>query len=120
MTPERHINQLKRIKRAYKHAAEPVLRTGSKHGGGWRARWRARRPALQRVEDGELEAKKPPVGGLEDHLREEGVAQRVVVGGADGRASGQRTLLSLSGSFSQLKLQLRQLVQLTCQATRMR
>ena len=42
----------------------------------------------------------------------------MVVGGADGRASGQRTLLSLSGSFSQLKLQLRQLVQLTCQAKR--
>ena len=46
------------------------------------------------------------------------MAQRVVVGGADGRAEGQRTLLSLSGSFSQLKLQLRQLVQLTCQAKR--
>ena len=62
-TPERDINQLKSIKRAYKHAAEPVLRTGSKHGGGWRARWRARRPALHRVEDGELEANKPPVEG---------------------------------------------------------
>ena len=48
------------------------------------------------------------------------MAQRVVVGGADGRASGQRTLLSLSGSFSLLKLQLHQLVQLTCQAKRMR
>ena len=46
------------------------------------------------------------------------MAQRVVVGGADGRAEGQRTLWSLSGSFSQLKLQLRQLVQLTCQAKR--
>ena len=40
------------------------------------------------------------------------------VGGADGRAEGQRTLSSLTGSFSQLKLQLRQLVQLTCQAKR--
>ena len=44
----------------------------------------------------------------------------MVVGGADGRASGQRTLLRLSGSFSLLKLQLHQLVQLTCQAKSMR
>ena len=48
------------------------------------------------------------------------MAQRVVVGGADGRAEGQRTLSRLSGSFSQLKLQLHQLVQLTCQAKSMR
>ena len=44
------------------------------------------------------------------------MAQRVVVGGADGRAEGQRTLSRLFGSFSLLKLQLHQLVQLTCQA----
>ena len=42
----------------------------------------------------------------------------MVVGGADARAEGQRTLWSLFGSFSQLKLQLHQLVQLTCQAKR--
>ena len=61
MTPERHTNQLKLIKCAYKHAAEPVLRTGSKQGGGGRARWRARRPGLLRVEDVELSVYVLPV-----------------------------------------------------------
>ena len=44
----------------------------------------------------------------------------VVVGGAHGRANGQRTMLSFSGSFSQSKVELRHLAQLTCQATSMR
>jgi hypothetical protein len=44
----------------------------------------------------------------------------VVVGGAHGRANGQRTMLSFSGSFSQPKVELRHLAQLTCQATSMR
>ena len=44
----------------------------------------------------------------------------VVVGGAHGRANGQRTMLSFSGSFSQPKVELRHLAQLTCKATSMR
>ena len=44
----------------------------------------------------------------------------VVVGGAHGRAKGQRTLSSFPGSFSQPKVELRHLAQLTCQATSMR
>ena len=44
----------------------------------------------------------------------------VVVGGAHGRAKGQRTLSSFPGSFSQSKAELHQLVQCTCQAKSMR